>query len=99
MSDLRLKLLCSLFLMVSLCISCAGLQKSGIETKLIAEMEKNCTRVTVKMDYDQGVYVIAYTGQVSKDMCPIAIIRGWKGEKLIKEKEVEICGCREGKGK
>jgi hypothetical protein len=74
------------------------LRTSDIETKLIAELEEDCKRVEIKMDYDQGVYVIAYTGQVSKGRCPLAMIRGWKDGRLIKEKEVEICGCREGKG-
>jgi len=53
----------------------------------------------IKLDYDKGVYVTTYTGKVSKDGCPIALLQGWKDERLIKEKELEICGCREAKGR
>ena len=77
------------------CIACASLRKHDIEANLISEMEKNCKKVEVKMDYDQGVYVITYTGKVSKDRCPMALIQGWKDGGTIEKKEVEICGCRD----
>ena len=51
------------------------------------------------MDYDKGVYVMTYTGEVSKDGCPVALLQGWKDERLIKEKKLEICGCKEVKGR
>jgi hypothetical protein len=99
MGYMRLKLSLTIFFVVSACISCAGLFRSDIETRLIAEMEGNCKKVEIKMDYEGGVYVITYTGKVSKDKCPIALIQAWKNGALIKEKEALICRCREGTGK
>jgi hypothetical protein len=74
-------------------------QKKGIEGVLIFEMAGNCKKVQIKRDYAQEVYVIAYTGKVSKDGCPVALIQGWKDERPVNEKEVEICECRETKDK
>jgi hypothetical protein len=90
-----LKFIFALLFIVSACIACARLQKHDIEANLISEMEKNCKKVEVKMDYDQRVYVITYTGKVSKDRCPIALVQGWKDGKIIEKKEVEICGCKD----
>jgi hypothetical protein len=87
-------LLALLFIVVAL-TACARLQKHDIEADLISEMEKNCKKVEIKRDYDHEVYVITYTGKVSKDRCPMALIRGWKDSRIIKEKEVAICGCRD----
>jgi hypothetical protein len=84
----------SLLFIVLTCIACGRLQKHDIEADLISEMERNCTKVEIKRDFDQVVYVIAYTGKVSKGRCPVALIQGWKDDKIIKKKEVEICGCR-----
>lgn len=81
--------------MVAACIACARFHKHDIEANLISEMEKNCKKVEIKMDYDQGVYIITYTGKVSKSRCPIALIRGWKDGGIIEEKEVDICGCKD----
>ncbi len=81
--------------MATACIACARLQKHDIEANLTSEMEKNCKKVEIKMDYDQGVYIITYTGKVSKDRCPIALVRGWKDGRITEEKEVEICGCKD----
>src|SRR6266498_2965179 len=92
-------LLLAIFLMISVLISCAGVFRRDIDTRLISEMEGNCNKVEIKRDYEGGVYVITYTGRISKDKCPTALIRAWKNGGLIKEKEVEVCGCREGKGK
>ena len=64
--------------------SCGIWQKRDIEGRLISEMAENCKRVVIEMDYDNGVYVITYTGKVSKDGCPVALLQGWKDEKLIK---------------
>lgn len=47
-----------------------------------------------KVDYDRGIYMITPTGRLSGNGCPIAVIRGWKGGRIIKEKEVEVCECR-----
>lgn len=90
-----LKFLFALLLTVLTCIACASLRKHDTEADLISEMEKNCKKVEVKMDYDQRVYVITYTGKVSKDRCPIALVQGWKDGKIIEKKEVEICGCKD----
>ncbi len=76
-------------------IACGRLQKRDVDADLISEMERNCKKVEIKKDYDQAVYIISYTGKVSKDRCPLALIRGWKGDRLIREKQVEICGCRD----
>ncbi len=75
-------------------MACGGLEKRNVDAELIAEMERNCKKVEIKKDYDQAVYVIAYTGKISKERCPLALIRGWKGDRLIEEKQVEICGCK-----
>lgn len=88
------KLLFEVFFVVSSCISCASLFRSDVETRLVSEMGGNCKKVEIKMDYYDKVYVIEYTGKVSKDKCPIALIQAWKDGGLIEKKEVEICGCR-----
>jgi hypothetical protein len=90
-----MKLLFALLFMATACIACARLQRHDIEANLISEMEKNCKNVEIKMDYDQGVYVITYTGKASKDRCPIALIQGWKDGGIIEKKEVEICRCKD----
>lgn len=86
-----------IFLAAFVCASCAGFHRPEIESQLVAEMEGDCKKVEIKRDYQQTVYVIAYTGKVSKDKCPLALIQGWKDGKVIREKEVEICGCRDGR--
>ena len=94
-----IKLLFSSLLLASVFASCGIWQKRDIEGRLISEMAENCKKVAIKMDYDKGVYVITYTGRVSKDGCPVALLQGWKDERLIKEKELEICGCKEANSK
>jgi len=94
-----LKFICYFFLITAVFASCAIWQKRDIEGRLISEMAGDCKKVVIKMDYDDGVYAITYTGKVSKDGCPVAFLQGWKDERLIKEKELEICGCREAKSK
>jgi hypothetical protein len=90
-----LKFLLALLFTVLTCIACASLRKSDVESKLISEMGKNCKKVEIKMDYDQKVYVITYTGKVSKEGCPKALIQGWKDGGIIEKKEVEICECKD----
>jgi hypothetical protein len=87
----------AVFLAALACLSCAGLGKSVIEAQLIAEMEGDCKKVEIKRDYQQTVYVIAYTGRMSRDRCPLALMQEWEDGRMIREKEVEICGCRDGK--
>ncbi len=90
-----LKFLFALIFMAATCVACARLQKRDIAADLVSEMEKNCKEVEIKRDFDQGVYVIRYTGKVSKDRCPIALIQGWKDGLTIINKEVAICGCKD----
>ncbi len=83
-----------LLVIVSACFACARFQKHDIAAELVSEMERNCKKVEVKGDYDRGVYVITYTGKLSKGRCPIAVIRGWEEDRTIENREVEICGCK-----
>jgi len=94
-----IKFIFSSLLISSLFTSCGIWQKRDIEGGLISEMAEDCKRVVIKRDYDKEVYIIKYTGKVSKDGCPVALLQGWKDERLIKEKELEICGCKEAKSK
>jgi hypothetical protein len=94
-----MKFIFSSLLITSVFASCGIWQKSDIEGRLISEMAEDCKKVVVKRDYDKGVYVIRYTGEVSKDGCPVALLQEWKNERLIKEKKMEICGCKEDKGR
>ena len=90
-----LKFLLTLLSIAVICIACGRLQKHDVDTVLISEMEKNCKKVEIKKDYDQALFVLAYTGKVSKAGCPLALIRGWKDGKIIEERQVEICGCKD----
>lgn len=90
-----MKFLLALLFTVLTCMACAGLRGPDVDSNLISEMEKNCKKVEIKMDYDQKVYLITYTGKVSKDRCPTALVQGWKDGKIIEKKEVEICGCKD----
>ncbi len=90
-----LKLLFTLLFVAVTCLACARLEKHDVDAGLISEMEKNCKKVEIKKGYDQAVYVIAYTGKVSKAGCPLALIRGWKNDRIIEERQVEICRCKD----
>src|SRR3990172_702973 len=74
------------------CFSCAGTQRRDVESDLIAAMEAKCKSVEIKADSE--VYVIDPTLKLSGNGCPIALIRGWRDGRIIKEKEVEICACK-----
>ena len=88
------------FLLITLtCVSCAGLSKSDIIPKMISEMEHDCRKVEIKRDYGQDIYVMEYTGKMSRERSPIALVRTWREGKLIEEKEVSVCGCKDGKGR
>jgi hypothetical protein len=80
------------------CISCATTQKQDIESKLISAFAVNCKTVEVKVE-DRDIYMITPTGRVDGNGCPIALIMGWREGNIIKEKEVEVCECREKKGR
>ena len=94
-----MKIIFSSLLIISVFAACVIWQKRDIEGRLISEMAENCKKVVIKMDYDKEVYVIKYTGKISRDGCPVALLQGWKDERLIKEKELEICGCKEANSK
>ena len=79
------------------CLSCASTQKQDIESKLISAFAVNCKTVELKVDGDRDIYMITPTGRVDANGCPIALIMGWREGNIIKEKEVEVCECREKK--
>jgi len=81
------------------CISCATTQKQDIESKLISAFAVNCKTVELKVDGNHDIFMITPTGRVDGDGCPIALIMGWREGNIIKENEVEVCECREKKGK
>lgn len=81
------------------CISCATTQKQDIEGKLISAFAVNCKTVELKVDGNRDIYMITPTGRVDRNGCPIALIMGWREGTIIKEKEVEVCECREEKGR
>jgi hypothetical protein len=74
------------------CVSCASFQRRDVESELIAAMEAKCKSVEIKADSE--VYVIDPTSKLSGNGCLISLIRGWRDGRLIKEKEVEICACK-----
>jgi len=78
---------------------CATTQKQDIESKLISAFAVNCKTVELKTDEDHDIYMITPTGRVNANGCPITLIMGWREGKVIKEKEVEVCECREEKGR
>lgn len=77
------------------CVSCASTQRRDIESDLIAAMTEKCKSVEIKADGDREVYVIDPASKLTENGCPIALIRGWKDGSLIKEKEVEVCACKD----
>ncbi len=80
-------------IIVFLCgVSCASTQRRDVESDLIAAMEAKCKSVEIKADSE--VYVIDPTPKLSENGCPIALMRGWRDGRIIKEKEVEICACK-----
>ncbi len=90
---MRRRILIATVFIVSTCISCASTQKQDIDGKLIAAMAANCK--TVEMKADRETYTISPTGKISENGCPVALIRGWREGRIIREREVEICKCRE----
>jgi len=74
---------------------CATTRKQDIESKLISAFAVNCKTVELKVDEDRDTYMITPTGRVDSNGCPIALIMGWREGTIIKEKEVEVCECRE----
>lgn len=77
---------------------CATTQKQDIESKLISAFAVNCKTVELKVE-DHDTYMITPTGRVDGNGCPIALIMGWREGTIIKEKEMEVCECREKKGR
>ena len=90
-----LKILCAVILVFLGCVACASTHRRDIESELIAAMAAKCKTVEIKVDDDREVYVIDPTQRFSENGCPIALIRGWRDGVIIKEKEVEICECKD----
>ena len=78
---------------------CATTRKQDIESKLISAFIVKCKTVELKEDGDHDIYIITPTGRVDGNGCPIALIMGWREGDVIKQKEVEVCECREEKDK
>jgi hypothetical protein len=76
---------------------CATTQTQDIESKLISAFIMNCKTVELKVDGNRDIYMITPTGRADANGCPIALIMGWREGTVIKEKEVEVCECREQK--
>jgi len=85
----------ALLILVVMIGGCATTQKQDIESKLISAFAVNCKTVELKADEDHDIYMITPTGRVNANGCPITLIMGWREGKVIKEKEVEVCECRE----
>jgi hypothetical protein len=90
-----LKISCAVILVFLGCVSCASTQRRDIESELIAAMAARCKTVEIKEDGGREVHVINPTQKLSGNGCPIALIRGWRDGVIIKEKEVEICECKD----
>ena len=95
MKHARLAVLFVAVFLSFICLSCVSAHKKDIEAMLISAMAETCKTEEIKVDYDRGIYMITPTGKLSGNGCPIAVIRGWKEGRVIKEKEVEVCECRE----
>lgn len=99
MNQRALLILGALLIMAVMIGGCASTQKQDIESKLISAFAANCKTVELKVDGDHDIYMITPTGRVDANGCPITLIMGWREGTIIKEKEVEVCECREEKGK
>ncbi len=90
----RTCLFAAIFSLFLTCISCASAQKKDIESMLISAFTESCKTAEIKFHGDREIYMISPTGRVSAGGCPTAVIKGWREGRMIKEKEVEVCGCR-----
>jgi len=78
---------------------CATTQKQDIDSKLISAFAAQCKTVELKVGEDHDIYMITPTGRVDSNGCPITLMMGWREGKIIKDKEAEVCECREEKGR
>ena len=99
MGQVKLLILGALLIMAAIIGGCATTQKQDIESKLISAFATHCKTVELKVDEDHDIYMITPTGRVDGNGCPITLIMGWREGKIIKEKEVAVCECKEEKGR
>jgi len=78
---------------------CAGTEKRDIETQLIDAFREEGKTVEVKNERDREVGVIDPTRRFSERGCPLARIRKWKDDVKVEDREVEVCGDRDGRKK
>jgi hypothetical protein len=78
-------------LVILLSLGCAGAPRKDIEGQLIDAFREERKSVEIK-DVEAGlVYTIDPLFRKSERGCPLALIRGWKGDIMREEKEVEVC--------
>ena len=74
-----------------LSIGCASAPRRDIESELIEAFRREHKSVEIK-DLEQGlVYTIDPLFRKSERGCPLALIRGWRDDVKVEEKEVEVC--------
>lgn len=95
MKERRPLVLLTVFIAVAVLSACATTGLGNIEDRLIAGFAENCKTVELKVHGGREVYVVDATMARSANGCPIAIIKGWRDGSLFREREVEICECRE----
>jgi hypothetical protein len=87
------------FFVIATLSACATTRHGDIEDRLIASFAEKCKTVEYKVHGDREIYVIDATMRKSENGCPIAVIKGWRDGSLFREREVEICECRERRGR
>ena len=83
------------FFAMTILSACATTRHGDIDDRLIAAFAEKCKTVEYKVNGDRETYVIDSTMRRSENGCPIAVIKGWRDGSLFREREVEICECRE----
>ena len=83
------------FFALTVLSACATIRHENIEDRLIAAFAEKCKTVEYKVHGGREVYIIDATMERSVKGCPIAVIKGWRDGSLFREREVEICECKE----
>jgi hypothetical protein len=83
----------ALLVLISL-TACATTRTEDLEERIISAYVQQCKTLEYKWKHGE-VYIVDPTGNVTDRGCPTALIRGWRDGVLIKEKEVEVCECKE----
>jgi hypothetical protein len=78
--------------------ACATTRTENLEERIIAAYVQQCKTLEYKWSHGE-VYIVDPTRNTTDRGCPTALIRGWRDGVLIKEKEVEVCECKERHGK